>query len=256
MKCEFCGGTLSLEEEYCPHCGQANKHAKQHIKDMRHYQGKFENTEKYVRNKATTYSEVSVRAIIIAVLTVLTIVMLVMAASAWDIQRGYKRSLADKKYNQYSAELNRLIEEKDYLALSSFADAKMLDRYDGAYEVYRNDFEACDSYVQIYESVQRFISLNETGKSMDYICEMFGSSMDLFYRKYEDRENRYTEQIYQPDTYLKMMDSMMEEINLMLKTYCGFTEDELEQLPNVSNVRKQVLFEEKLMQKLEGVAAE
>ena len=48
----------------------------------------------------------------------------------------------------------------------------------------------------------------------------------------------------------------MEEINLMLKTYCGFTEDELEQLPNVSNVRKQVLFEEKLMQKLEGVAAE
>ena len=66
MKCEFCGGTLSLEEEYCPHCGQANKHAKQHIKDMRHYQGKFENTEKYVRNKATTYSEVSVRAIIIA----------------------------------------------------------------------------------------------------------------------------------------------------------------------------------------------
>ena len=37
MKCEYCLGPLSLEDEVCPHCGRPNKHAKQHIRDMKRY---------------------------------------------------------------------------------------------------------------------------------------------------------------------------------------------------------------------------
>lgn len=45
MKCEFCGGTLSLENEYCPHCGRPNEHARKHIEDMRHYDSVYEETK-------------------------------------------------------------------------------------------------------------------------------------------------------------------------------------------------------------------
>lgn len=256
MKCEFCGGTLLLEDEKCPNCGQANMHARQHINDMRHYQGEFESTEKYVRNKAIIYSQICVRAIIIAVLSVLTIIMFIMAAKAWDIQREYKRYLTNKNFNEYSAQLNRLIENGEYLAVRSYANAKMIRRYDSPYEIYRPYLDSCDSYAQVFESVQEFIAFNDPDISMDYACEMFGSSMDRFYKRYADKDNKYTNNGYQPETYLKMMDSMKEEIELMLKTYCGFTEQELEDLSNNSKVQKQALFEEKLTHKMKGVRKE
>ena len=37
MRCEYCGGNISLEAEECPYCGAPNKHAKQHAKDMKKY---------------------------------------------------------------------------------------------------------------------------------------------------------------------------------------------------------------------------
>ena len=37
MKCKYCGGNLTLEQAYCPHCGRPNEEAAQHVKDMEHY---------------------------------------------------------------------------------------------------------------------------------------------------------------------------------------------------------------------------
>lgn len=38
MKCKYCGGNLTLEQAYCPHCGRPNEEAEQHVKDMEHSQ--------------------------------------------------------------------------------------------------------------------------------------------------------------------------------------------------------------------------
>ena len=37
MKCKYCGYNISLEEEYCPHCGNKNEEAAKHIADMEQY---------------------------------------------------------------------------------------------------------------------------------------------------------------------------------------------------------------------------
>jgi predicted amidophosphoribosyltransferase len=45
MKCKYCGGNLTLEQAYCPHCGRPNEEAAQHVKDMEHYKSNFEDTK-------------------------------------------------------------------------------------------------------------------------------------------------------------------------------------------------------------------
>ena len=60
MKCEFCNGNMSLEDLHCPHCGQINKHAQQHIRDMQRYQGEFNETKEDVITVTQKYSLVKV----------------------------------------------------------------------------------------------------------------------------------------------------------------------------------------------------
>ena len=59
MKCEHCGGNLTLEMLACPYCGKENPHAKQHIRDMKKYQGDFSDTRSEVYSVVNKYSGIT-----------------------------------------------------------------------------------------------------------------------------------------------------------------------------------------------------
>ena len=111
MKCEYCNGNLSLEDEYCPHCGKPNKHARKHIDDMRRFQGEFEDTRKYVRDKTIGYTEITVRVVILSILIVLILVFFAVGANAWEINREIKKKSAEKKFEEYSGASTRVFKE-------------------------------------------------------------------------------------------------------------------------------------------------
>ena len=58
MKCKYCGGNLTLEQAYCPHCGRPNEEAAQHVKDMEHYKSNFEDTKSAVYEVAEKNTEI------------------------------------------------------------------------------------------------------------------------------------------------------------------------------------------------------
>ena len=58
MKCKYCGGNLTLEQAYCPHCGRPNEEAAQHVKDMEHYKSNFEDTKSDVYEVAEKNTEI------------------------------------------------------------------------------------------------------------------------------------------------------------------------------------------------------
>ena len=60
MKCKYCGGNLTLEQAYCPHCGRPNEEAAQHVKDMEHYKSNFEDTKSDVYKVAEKNTEINV----------------------------------------------------------------------------------------------------------------------------------------------------------------------------------------------------
>ena len=99
MNCKYCGGTLSLEDHFCPHCGKPNEHAKQHAKDMEAYKSRFDTTQGEVYKVTRNYSEITAHAVIITVLVVLILVVLFVTRSAYAIKRNI-HDLQSKRYEK------------------------------------------------------------------------------------------------------------------------------------------------------------
>ncbi len=245
MKCEYCGGNLSLENEYCPFCGQPNRHAKQHIRDMKHFRGEFENTKKYVHDKTAGYTEVTVRAVIIAVLAVLVIGSFALGAKAWDITWSLNKNRAARRYDEYSAILDEYLENEDYLAFDAFCEGKSLRGYEDAYrEKYGGSITLCARYADAYYALYDFAGSGAEGA--DYIAEWAGDTLDSFYRCYFNEDFNFTEGKEEPEEFRRAADVMKRNIELILVTYCGFTEEEAAAMPGMSKLRRGVLLEEKL----------
>mgnify|MGYP007081514319 FL=1 len=164
MKCEYCGGSLSLEDEYCPHCGQPNKHAKQHIKDMRRFQGEFEDTRNYVYEKTKTYTEMTVRVIIIAVLIILIVVTSIARVRSWKIVDSLREGSAAMHYAGYSKVMDQYLVEEDYVDFYQYCLEKNIRYYKGAYEEqYGRVIQLAMMYSSLLDNFSNYIDFQEGG---------------------------------------------------------------------------------------------
>ena len=64
MNCAHCGAPITLEEKYCPHCGQPNIQAARHSEDMARYRNEFENTRRGVHVTLRAYKGITARLIL------------------------------------------------------------------------------------------------------------------------------------------------------------------------------------------------
>lgn len=246
MKCEYCNGTLSLEDEYCPHCGQPNQHARKHIDDMRRYQGEFEDTKKYVHDKTAGYMEITVRVVIMSVLIVLIIGFFAAGSNAWEILWQMKKSDGKKNFEEYSQILDGYLENEDYLAFDAFCSVKGIYSYDSPYrERYHNIIAACGYYEEAYRGLLEFAGFDERN-SVSQISEATGNSLDNFYQYYLNEDFLYTGGEPEPEDFRRILDNMERDIELILVTYCGFTEEEAASFPKLSKAKRNVILEEKL----------
>lgn len=244
MKCEFCGGNLSLEAEVCPHCGQVNKHAQQHIKDMKRYHGEFESTKKGVYTATKKYTEVTVRVAIIAVMVVLIVLLWLLYDNMYSIKRDIQRSMASRREAEYSEILDGYLAEEDYRGFLTFSQQKGIALYytDGEFDAYQRLINAANCYFQVSQKVMEVtVSEEDDDVNLDYLCSNLNQFYDYSnperysYYKGEDREETW-----------QALEQMEENIKLMLQTYCSLTEEEADSLRDLSEAKRTVLLEEKL----------
>ena len=242
MKCEFCNGNLSLEDLRCPHCGQMNKHAQQHIKAMQQYQGEFEETKEDVINVTKKYSQITVRSVIIVVLLILFFVVIVIGSDAYSLRRDFQRKDAQKHKKEYMEQIDAYIEAEDFLSLSSFFDMLRLDMYDinEDYAVYIPVERVVGQYDQIDQYIMR---LQEEKERPDYLIDYLGDSLDYFY-KYMDEEYYY--ETLDPSVYEKAWNAMDLYVKQLLQTYCSLTEEEAEGFKDMTKAKRIVLLEERM----------
>ena len=87
MNCAHCGAPVTLEDKYCPHCGQPNIQAAQHSEDMARYRNEFENTRRGVHGTLRAYKGITARLILFIIALISTIVTFGMWNSAYSIHR-------------------------------------------------------------------------------------------------------------------------------------------------------------------------
>ena len=109
MKCENCGGNLSLEDLACPHCGTINRQAQQHARDMRKYHGEFQDTQKAVYAVTKRYAGITTRVVIIAILLIITVIFAIVASESYSIKRNILQKRAERNFEEYSAQMEQYL---------------------------------------------------------------------------------------------------------------------------------------------------
>ena len=245
MKCDYCGGTLSLENENCPHCGRPNPHARQHIEDMRRYEDEFERTKKYVYDKTKTYTQIVVRMIILAALVILSVGLFVLADNAYSLTRDWARSQSAKKYNEYSKILDGYLEEGNFRAFVSFCEAHNLEAYQSVYEA---KYEKVIWVSRYYVYLMNYLSDYAFPKSYtaQQQAKWVADEMEYFYQYLDQDPIFYYEEVEEEPVAAHALDRMEKNVEQFLIVYCGFTGEEAQSMREMSSARRQLLLEEKL----------
>ncbi len=247
MKCENCGGNLSLEELVCPHCGTINKHAQQHVHDMNRFKGDYEDTKSNVYKVTRNYAGITVRAAIIAGLVILTVVFGVIASESYSIHRAIKEGRAERNVKATCAILDGYLEEEDYLGFSTYVYVNCIDTYDSSFEKYAPIERAASQYsyayqylMQLHESLQKNDEYDTPERYLEMLCDQlnyFYDGLDLeeysYYKGAVCEENR------------QILERMEETLQILLRTYCGLTEEEAASLKSLSTAKRMVLLEER-----------
>uniref|UniRef100_UPI0040571797 hypothetical protein n=1 Tax=Acetatifactor sp. TaxID=1872090 RepID=UPI0040571797 len=247
MKCEFCGADLSLEAEYCASCGQLNKHAQQHVRDMKRYHGEFENTKKGVYTATKKYTQITVRMVVIAIMVIAIGLIWLLYNQAYDIRRSIKQGAASRKEEEYSIIMDNYLKEEKFREFSNFCTQKGIEYYyaDGAFEKFVPMYNAVYYYLYTLDSMMDLVSIVEKEEGNERYVENVCEYLNYFYQ-YCDLENFSYYANAKRQENMDAIAAMNNNIEIMLQVYCGLTEEEAASLKGLSEAKRTVLIEEKM----------
>ena len=245
MKCEKCGGNLTLEDVVCPHCEALNEHAVQHIRDMNRYKKDYEGTKRQVYSVTQKYAGFSVRMIIIAVLIVLIVVCGVLSGEAYSIRRKIMQADAKKNAASYKQQIDEFLEDRDYYAVAAFCNEHCIYSSTEEYEEYASFIYATQYYAYIYDYVLKTLKPYE-GANMQNKAKYIAEHLDQFYAIFIPEQYSYR-YIGEDEEDIRIALEMQEQIHALLMAYCGLTKEEADALPDMSSAERTLLIEEKLL---------
>ncbi len=248
MKCENCGGNLSLEDLNCPYCGTINKHAQQHIRDMKRYHGEFQDTKKDVYATAKKYTGITVRALIIAALLVLSIVLAIIGSESYSIRRHILEKRAEHNYEQYSVIMDTYLENEEYIAFHAFVEANAIYGYDTPYEKYVPVMRVSNQYMYLYDYIMGMhtkIYQNKDKESIERQVGYLSEQLNDFYQALNMENYEYIKDGASLQNKAAIA-QMEQNVNVLLQTYCGLTNEDVAGLKELSEAKRMVLLEERI----------
>ena len=152
MKCPGCGANLGLEDQFCPYCGTANPHARQHQAEMQNFRHEFEKTRDRVEERANRFAGFAVPLTILGIAVALLIASLVFTMNAYQIGKSIRTKQLAAQGAELRARIENALDERDYgfiealytnqdlyLLTSSYGNNQVLKDYDMI-------FRACEYY--------------------------------------------------------------------------------------------------------------
>ena len=251
MKCKYCGGDVTLNDRYCPHCGRPVEQAERHQSEMRQYEAEFEETKREAMNKIAASGGGTAVGIRLAVITALiaALIWMLFNLNSYSMHERTERREARKNYDAYVEQIDQYIKDRDYAALSVFSDQHMLNT-NGSFRAYREIIYAADAYTSVYKGILETAYATKETRSMYYAEEM-SKNLNRFYEQILNTS--YTESAPDPDRTQKVYDEMEEDLVILLKAYIDLSDEEAASLRDLSKSKRTVLIEQALDKKIVGL---
>jgi len=244
MKCEHCGSNLTLEMLSCPYCGKENPHAKQHINDMKKYQGDFSETRSDVYSVVNRYSGIAVRAVIIVILLVAIMAAGFVCSESYSIKRNLEQANSAKHVTEYMEIMDAYLAEEDYLSFRAFCEAHYIDGYEDSYTKYRPVISAATQYSIICYYLMGFATAEDM-EEQERILGYMSDSLEYFYKYLDIDEFRYYEGAVCEENEL-ILQRMEDSLQVLFRTYFGLSAEEAATFGELSHAKRMVLIEERL----------
>lgn len=248
MNCAHCGAPVTLEEKYCPHCGQPNIQAVRHSEDMAHYRNEFENTRRGVHGTLRAYKGITARLILFIIALVTTIVTFGMWNSAYSIHRSRMYKYAKAHSAEVMAQIDQYISHKDYVSLAAYADNYALDRYsygdDDVFDVYYPVVQISRSYANVYHDVM-VIATTDRPSDRDGRLSTLDDDLNRVYNYINNPEDRGLYDHGDPEMVDRVIDDVNKLVDALLTRYFRFTGAEAEEFHTMSPARRSVILEDK-----------
>lgn len=242
MKCEKCGGSLTLEDVVCPHCEALNEHAVEHIREMNRYKSEFEGTREEVYTVTKNFAGITTRIIVIAALVVLIIICGLISGESYSIHGNMAEAKARRNMTETKQTLDNFLADYEYYAFASFCNENRINGYEDGFEEYNSMIYATQKYCYIYDYVMGTLNPYE-GMDMQKQATWIAEQLSGFYKVFETSDYHYVGDSG-PD-YDNAL-AMQEQIHALLMAYCNLTKEEAEALPDMTNAERTLLLEERI----------
>ncbi len=234
MKCEQCSGPITLEEEFCPHCGALNKEARRHLEDMKRFNADYEQTKSKVMANSARQGKRHAQIITLIVMAALNIIVFVMQANYYEVGYFFEGIAVNQNSSKYENELDELESEGDYTGLYKLDSVK--DLYLSKSDKIKN-FSSVISmsgdYFRIMQNIYNLQTKENNSYDQGSCIQSLAYAASAFYGDWNRRDNDYLKERYEGN-HLTAMDDMKDRVEAMLKSYCGLTDEDLEKIPDLS----------------------
>lgn len=241
MKCKYCGGPLSLEDEYCPHCGALNQEARQHIEEMKKYNRAFHRTKTRVMDETGRQSRRHGRVLVLVLLIVFNVLLLAGHGAIYDLGYWWKSVQVDLHTEKYAEKLSELEAGGNYRELKDYYREHNLYMSDGLREFNAVDYGA-QHYTAIYESIMWLsdFSVEEVYYTEGELVERLAENVFWFYEELAREEDGYHPEQF-AGSHKEALADMEARVRALLETYCAMTKEDLERLPQMTSQEMMLL---------------
>lgn len=249
MKCKYCGGDVTLDDHFCPHCGRPVDQSQRHHQEMKQYETEFEETRQEALEKISVSSgggtAVGIRLAAIIVLVIAIVTAFIRLDPYYAAERKAARDVK-KHFAEYTQEVDTLLENRDYLALSSFIKVHDLNSND-QFREYSEIFDSVYAYTRIYQGLQQLAFSDEDSIQSMYYLQTLSRSYNDFYEIMNDSHYSWTEDIEKTEAAAADMEA---DLAVLVQKYLGLTKEETDSLKGLSDSRRTILLESAIDEKL------
>lgn len=243
MKCPNCGGQMGLEDAFCPYCNTPNAMAAKHQSDMAHYRQEYERTQESVMEKASFMQQHGTWLAVVAVLLAAMVVGIILQVSAWDIGYSIRTGNVERSAAQDQAVMDSYLEQGDYGKFVGYYEANDVNLdYENPYQALKT---AASAYTVILEYVAAIKNPSDYSFKPDYISDTCGYLADYFNRIYTiEQQYSYGLDRYLPEDKRVYLEDIRERTAVVAKAYFGLTDEDIEEIPNISERKLARIIEE------------
>ena len=234
VNCKKCGAPLSLNEAFCPYCGEANPEAQEHLKKFRTLDEQFQSASREVSEEVKKSKKGYGILVILVMLLLANLVIFAMHRMSYDIA---DRIIAGKMTEtEIKAQLDQFLEEGEYIELDLFMNKFSLSYQD--YEDYSKISYLAGLQSRVIEAMTRYLySSDAYDDPLVKTCQAI-VDYEEEYASLKKRENS--------ESVCFHMEKIHAEVNGFLRNYLGLTEEDIAGIKDLNESALLILVNERL----------